>query len=488
VASAGIFFGGGCTIGPEYQRPEIQLPDAWHVAVVEGVSTETAAPGDWWTAFHDPTLVELIGLADRRNFDLRIAASSIRQARSEYGIAAANLYPQLSLEPEAGFSDGNAEPGVGLNNAANNGSDSAYQFTMDLAWEIDLWGRVQRSIESQEADLEAEIEAWRDILITIRAEVAASYIEIRSYQMQIDAVEDSIVSYQQTLTLVEQIHARGEADEIELAATEATLSQFIAQLPPLRETMAKAVNRLSSLIGEYPGGLEERLAITDAVPRPPATIGVGIPADVIRRRPDVRESERRLAAASALIGVAEASLYPALQINGAGGFSSQQIAGLFDGSQLGGMVGIDFSWPIFTAGRLEAVVDLRNEEARQALLELQSTMVDAVEDVENALTGYLESKLEQAALKRTEVAYARVMDFATDRFRRGADSLGTLLTAERDLLAARQALAVADGQVAASAVLLYKALGGGWDVMTEDTSGARVVGEEEQLMHDGEQS
>ncbi|MDE0890491.1 MAG: TolC family protein, partial [Phycisphaerales bacterium] len=149
---------------------------------------------------------------------------------------------------------------------------------------------------------------------------------------------------------------------------------------------------------------------------------------------------------------------------------------------------IDFSWPIFTAGRLEAVVDLRNEEARQALLELQSTMVDAVEDVENALTGYLESTLERAALKRTEVAYARVMDFATDRFRRGVDSLGTLLTAERDLLAARQALAVADGQVAASAVLLYKALGGGWDVMTEHTSGAQVVGEEEQLMHDGEQS
>ncbi|MDA0294698.1 MAG: efflux transporter outer membrane subunit [Planctomycetota bacterium] len=488
LISTGSFTLGSCTVGPDYQRPQIQVPDAWHVAVVEGVTTETAAPGDWWTAFHDPTLVELIGLADQRNFDLRIAASSIRQARSEYGIAAANLYPQLSLEPEAGFSDGNAEPGVGLNNANNNGSDSAYQLTMDLAWEIDLWGRVQRSIESQEADLEAEIEAWRDILITIRAEVAASYIEIRSYQMQIDAVEDSIVSYQQTLTLVEQIHARGEADEIELAATEATLSQFIAQLPPLREAMAKAVNRLSSLIGEYPGGLEPRLAMTREVPRPPASIGVGIPADVIRRRPDVREAERRLAAASALIGVAEASLYPALQINGAGGFSSQQIAGLFDGSQLGGMVGIDFSWPIFTAGRLEAVVDLRNEQARQALLVLQSTMVDAVEDVENALVAHLESQIERATLKRTEDAYVRVMDFATDRFRQGVDSLGTLLVAERDLLAVRQVLAVADGQVAASAVLLYKALGGGWNVMTENTSGAQVVGDEERLTHDGEQS
>ncbi len=488
VISAGAFFFAGCTVGPEYRRPEIQLPDAWHVAVVEGVASETAAPGDWWADFDDPTLVELIALADRRNFDLRIATSSIRQARSEYGIAAANLYPQLSLDPEAGFSDGNAEPGVGLNNAANNRSDEAYQFTMDLAWEIDLWGRVQRSMESQEADLAAEIEAWRDSLITIRAEVATSYIEVRAYQVQIDALEDTIVSYRQTLELVQQIYARGEADELEVATTHANLARLDAQLPPLRNAIAKAINRLTSLIGEYPGGLEERLAITDTVPRPPPTIGVGIPADVIRRRPDVRESERRLAAASALIGVAEASLYPALQINGAGGFSSQQIAGLFDGSQLGGMVGIDFSWPIFTAGRLEAVVDLRNEEARQALLELQSTMVDAVEDVENALSGYLESTLERAALKRTEVSYARVMDFATDRFRRGADSLGTLLTAERDLLAARQALAVADGQVAASAVLLYKALGGGWDVMTEDTSGARVVGEEEQLMHDGEQS
>lgn len=484
----GAFTLGSCTVGPDYQRPQIQVPDAWHMAVVEGVTTETAAPGDWWAAFDDPTMVELIALADQRNFDLRIATSSIRQARSEYGIAAANLYPQLSLEPEAGFSDGNAEPGVGLNNANNNGSDSAYQLTMDLAWEIDLWGRVRRSMESQEADLEAEIEAWRDILITIRAEVAASYIEVRSYQAQIDALEDTIVSYQQTFELVAQTYARGEANEIELAAADANLARLTAQRPPLRDAINKAINRLSSLIGEYPGGLARQLAVTKPVPRPPANIGVGIPADVIRRRPDVREAERRLAAASALIGVAEASLYPALQINGAGGFSSQQIAGLFDSGQLGGMVGIDFSWPIFTAGRLEAVVDLRNEQARQALLALQSTMIDAVADVENALSDHLESQLEQAAVNRTEVAYARVMDFTTDRFRRGVDDFGTLLEAERDLLAARQALAVADGQVAANAVLLYKALGGGWDVMTEHTAGAQVVDDEEQTLPDGEQS
>ncbi|MDG2021946.1 MAG: efflux transporter outer membrane subunit [Phycisphaerales bacterium] len=482
---AGAVVLGGCTVGPDYRRPEIQVPDAWHAAVLEDAAIETAAPGAWWIAFDDPTMIDLIAMADRQNFDLRIAVSSIRQARSEYGMAAADLYPQLALTPEAGFSDGNAEPGVGLNNADNNGADSAYQVTMDLGWEIDLWGRVRRSMESRDADLGAEIEAWRDILITIRAEVAASYIEVRAYQAQIDALEDTIVSYRQTVDLVTQTYDRGEANELELATAEANLARIVAGLPPLREAITRAVNRLSALVGEYPGELMRRLAITAPVPRTPTDIGVGIPADVIRRRPDVRQAERRLAAASALVGVAEASLYPALRINGAGGFSSQQIAGLFDGSQLGGLVGIDFSWPIFTAGRLEAIVDLRDEQARQALLELQATMIGAVEDVENALSDHLESQIERAALKRNELAQARVMDFATERFRQGVDSLETLLAAERDLLDARQALAVADGQVAASAVLLYKALGGGWDVMTEDTSGARLVGDEATLMNDG---
>ena len=474
-----------CTVGPEYQRPEIQVPDAWHAAVLEDVATETAAPGAWWGAFDDPILVDLIAMADRQNLDLRIAASSIRQARSEYGVAAADLYPQLALTPAAGFSDGNAEPGVGLNNADNRGADAAYQATMDLGWEIDLWGRVRRSMESKDADVDARIEAWRDILITIRAEVAASYIEVRAYQLQIDALEDTIVSYRQTFDLVAQTYDRGEADELDLATAEANLARLVAGLPPLRDAVTRAVNRLAALVGEYPGELTRRLATAAPVPRAPTDIGVGIPADVLRRRPDVRQAERRLAAASARVGVAEASLYPALRINGAGGFSSQQIAGLFDGSQLGGVVGIDFSWPVFTAGRLEAIVDLRDEQAGQALLELQATMIDAVEDVENALSDHIESQIERAALKRNELARARVMDFTTERFEQGVDSLETLLAAERDLLAARQALAVANGQVAANAVLLYKALGGGWDVMTEDTSGARLVGDDADLTPDG---
>jgi len=483
--SAGVVLLGGCTVGPDYQRPEIQLPDAWHTAVLEDAATETGTPGAWWTAFDDPILVDLVKMADRQNLDLRIAASSIRQARSEYGMAAADLYPQLALTPAAGFSDGNAEPGVGLNNADNQGANTAYQATMDLGWEIDLWGRVRRSMESKEADVDAEIEAWRDILITIRAEVAASYIEVRAYQARIDALEDTIVSYRQTFELVTQTYQRGEADEIELATADARLARLAAELPPLRDAITRAVNRLGALVGEYPGELARRLAVTGPVPRTPVDIGVGIPADVLRRRPDVRRAERRLAAASALIGVAEASLYPALRINGAGGFSSQQIAGLFDGSQLGGLAGIDFSWPVFTAGRLEAIVDVRDEQAGQALLELQATMIAAVEDVENALSDHLESQIERAALKRNELAQARVMDFTTERFRRGVDSLETLLAAERDLLAARQSLAVADGQVAVNTVLLYKALGGGWDVMTEDTSGARLVGDDADFTTDG---
>ncbi len=474
----------GCLVGPDYETPDTTVPDSWHVAVVEGIERSEEPVGAWWERFDDPTLSELISLAERRNYDLRIATSSITQARSQYGIAASDLFPQLAIDPAASFTDGYAQPSVGLAEYNNQDATNAYQFTMDLAWEVDVWGKIRRSMESSMATLEAEIEAWRDLLITIRAEVALSYIEVRSYQMQIGAVERSIEAARRILDLVAQGYQRGEFSRIQYATAQADLAAVESTLPPLEEALATSLNRLSVLVGEYPGPLRERLAAAEAVPVPPATITVGVPADVIRQRPDVREAERQLAAASALIGVAEAALYPALQINGAGGFSNQQVSNLFDGSQLGGILGVSFNWPIFTAGRLESIVDLRTEQTAAALANYESTLLTAVEDVENAMISYLESRLERASMMEVLRAYEEVLMLGVERYATGIDDLETLLDTEQQLFSALQSLAVVDGQVSSNAVLLYKALGGGWRLVPEGTTGAEVLREQDEFTNE----
>ena len=204
-------------------------------------------------------------------------------------------------------------------------------------------------------------------------------------------------------------------------------------------------------------------------------IGVGIPGNIIRQRPDIRQAERTLAAATAQIGVAEAALLPSLQITGSGGFSSNDFSQWLDNSNLGGLLGINVSWPFFTAGRLEALVDVTNERARQALYNYELTVLSAIADVENSLVGYLQALQERRDLKATVNAYERVVVLAADRYSSGVDSLENLLYNERLLLDAQQSLAVVEGQVSVSAVMLYKALGGGWQVVPEGTEGREAV-------------
>ncbi|MCH2161294.1 MAG: efflux transporter outer membrane subunit [Phycisphaerales bacterium] len=486
--AAAIFTGGlattlciqGCMVGPDYAPPQPVMPDSWHVALVDGLEADQADPGAWWRNFNDEMLVELVTLAEQRNLDLRSAVSAIQEARAQYGVAASDLYPQLSLNSSAEFTDGNRRtPTFDPATGGIDYQDQAYNMGLDLGWEVDLWGKVRRSMQAADASVQYQVEYWRDILITVRAEVAMSYIGARSYQLQVKALQKSIDSLRSTRDLVQQKYDLGVANEISLAEAEASLAEAVAQMPPLVEGEATAINRLSVLVGETPGPLRDRLAETAPVPQPPAEIGVGIPGDVIRRRPDIRQAERQLAEATASIGVAEAALLPSLQIQGSGGFSSSQFSQWFDGSSLGGLLGISVSWPFFTAGRLESVVDVRNEQAKQALYAYELTVLNAIGDVENTLISYLQSLQARRDLEATVVAYERVVTLAADRYATGIDSLDTLLYNERLLMNAQQNLAVVEGQVSTNAVMLYKALGGGWEVVPEGTEGRETVAADE---------
>ena len=477
-ASAGLLavLATGCMVGPDYVAPETAMPDSWHVALVDGVRAEQADPGAWWKGFNDELLVEFVTLAEERNLSLRIAVSAIREARAQYGVAASSLLPQVGLSGSGDFSTGTARtPYLEMNPLSEGYNDQAYNLGLDLGWEVDLWGKVRRSMEAAEAEVQYQVEYWRDVLVSVRAEVAMSYIEARSYQLQIDALQESIDSLDATLKLVQQQYDLGVTDSITLAEAEATLAQAVARMAPLVGSLASSINRLSVLIGEAPGPLRGRLAETSPVPQPPMEIGVGIPGNIIRQRPDIRQAERTLAAATAQIGVAEAALLPSLQITGSGGFSSNDFSQWLDNSNLGGLLGINVSWPFFTAGRLEALVDVTNERARQALYNYELTVLSAIADVENSLVGYLQALQERRDLKATVNAYERVVVLAADRYSSGVDSLENLLYNERLLLDAQQSLAVVEGQVSVSAVMLYKALGGGWQVVPEGTEGREAV-------------
>ncbi len=470
----------GCMVGPDPTPPAVVVADAWHEDLVEGLSRAEVDPGAWWRAFDDPILVDLVATAERNNFDLRTAASRIREARSLYGIAAADLYPEINANGEAEFLDGNQANSSGLPVSDQN----FYSLDLDFGWEIDLWGKVRRGMQAAEFDLQAQIEDARDILVTIRAEVARSYIEARSLQGQVEALRRIVAAQAETVTLAKAQFRQGVVTEFSLLQAQAQLQAFEAKVPSLEYELAAAVNRLSVLIAEPGGPLQDRLASTAGelgVPDPPKEIAVGIPADVIRRRPDIRAAERQVGAAAANIGVAEAALYPSLRLSGQGGYSSTQFDRLVNPSNLGGLLAIEVSWPIFTAGRLRSVVDVRNEQAYQALMSYEATVVGAIADVETALVAYGSSLREQTRLRQVVDTYDRAATLATSRLEQGVDDLESLLDLERELLAAVQDLAVVDGQVAANAVGIYKALGGSWKI-EENTIDATATA---VMMEDG---
>ena len=453
----------GCMVGPDPTPPSLVLPDAWHAELVDGLERGTDGPTAWWQSFDDPVLSELLAIAESRNLDLRIAESRIREARSIYGIAAADLFPTATVDGEGTWTD-NAR----TSNSPFPAPRRFYSASMDLGWEPDLWGRVRRGMQAAQYSVQEAIENRRDVLVSIRAEVARSYLEARSYQGQSQSLAGDLATRIETVRLVEARLREGTSNELDLAQAQAQAEATASQLPILESNFAEAVNRISVLIGESAGPLQDRMMATfrpdQPVPQAQDTIAVGIPADAIRHRPDIRAAERALMSAAAQIGVAEAALYPSLRFTGSGGFSSENLDDWFTRGNLQGIFGIDFSWPIFTAGRLRDQIDVRTEQAEQALLAYERAVLEAVAEVETTMAAYANSMESRVQLRRTVAAYEKAVDLAMQRFKAGVDDLQTLLTAERGVLEARQQLALIEGRVASNVVGIYKALGGAWEI------------------------
>lgn len=453
----------GCTVGPDYHAPEPEMPAQWQERS-SGVAETPADLAHWWTLLGDPMLDELIREAVGGNLTLREAVARVDESRARYQVARASLFP---------FLDANAS--ATRNKVSQNGpffgGDEYSDFTVGVAasWEIDVFGRVRRSVESATAREEATEEDRRDVLIVLTADVAQSYVALRTLQQRLAVARANLASQEEIFRLTETRFELGLSSGLDVAQASQVLASTRTIIPPLELAFTEEINRLSVLLGQQPGSLRDRFAASAPIPHPPDPIAVGLPVNLLRQRPDIRRAERDLAAATARIGVAVGDLYPRFTLLGNIGLDATKVENLFEGNSRTFGVGPQMVWNLFDTGRLRAVVHAEEAVTAQALARYELQLLVALQEVENALAAYGRTREERGAVADAVAASSTALELATLLYKDGVVDFQNVLDAQRTLLDFEERLAVTDGNVVRSVVRLYLALGGGWNPDTVDT-------------------
>jgi len=450
----------GCAAGPDYRPPEVAAPEVWSAAESARVSQGAADLARWWRVLDDPTLDSLMERAAAANLDLAIATARVRQARAEAGFARGELLPEVDARASAGRQRVSEN---GVLGALPDPESDLYSAGFDARWELDLFGRLRRRVEAADAEVEASVEDRRDVLVSLLAEVARAYVELRANQRLAAVVRENAASARTTVELTRTRLASGLASELDVARAEALLATTEARLPEVEGAARVAMHRLAVLLGLEPGALVAELEPVRPIPAAPERVLVGLPSELLARRPDVRAAERRLAAATARLGSAEAERYPSLSLSAAFGLESLSSGTLADAASRAWSIGPALRWPIFAGGRIEADVegaDARLEEARHRY---DQAMLVALEDVENALVGYLRTWDQRRSLASAAEAGRRSVRLADDLYRNGLSDFLDVLDAERALYDAELELARSEAAATLRVVTLYKVLGGGWE-------------------------
>ncbi len=461
VLAMGTLLAGCVTVGPDYHAPKVKSPKAWHAQLGEGLTktrVDSRQLAHWWTVLGDPELTHLESRAVQDNLDFKQALARVREARAALGIEKAGLYPALD-------SGGQAVKQRGSENAGMAGEGRLYNLGFDAGWEIDIFGGVRRSIEAAAAELGAMHDDLADVLVSLEAEVARNYVEVRTFQARLAAARANLAAQQKSYDLNLSRFKSGLIDQLAVDQSLQLLESTRALIPALKTGLAQAKNRLAMLLGRSPGSLDAELDPERPLPMPPVTVAVGIPADMLRRRPDVRRAERELAAQTARIGVAKAELYPKLRLTGSIGLESVSTGNLWQWASRTYRIGPGFSWPIFHAGAIRRNIDVQTERQKQALLGYEKAVLAAQVDTENALVAYAKAQRRRDALARAEAAARRTLDLAEDQYKAGLIDYTTVLDAQRTLESLQDGLAQSRGEVVLDLVRLYKALGGGWSSM-----------------------
>jgi NodT family efflux transporter outer membrane factor (OMF) lipoprotein len=465
----------GCAVGPDYQPPKANVSAQWTSPLAGG---ETNGPADlaaWWKNFGDTNLDLLMTMAVQSNLTLRVAEAHVREARAERDVINGSLWPSVgsagsysrnryganSFPPLAGF-------GVPLDY-------NLYNASFDAAWELDIFGGTRRAVEAANAEIGAAEYGQRDVLVSLLAEVARNYIGARGYQQRLDITRQNIQVQQKILDLTSNRFENGLGSDLEIQQAMALLTATEAQVPSLETGCDQSVHHLAVLLGQPPGALMDEMSAEKPIPLTPPDVPVGLPSDLLQRRPDVQRSESELAAATARIGVAKADLFPKFSLTGMAGLESVSANKWFEYASRYWSAGPSVQWELFEAGSIRANVRVQNARQEQALDSCQQTMLVALEDAENALTAYAREQTRRESLSQSVQANQRALELSTQLYKSGLADFLSVLDAERSLYVAQDALVQSDQTVSLDLVQLYKVLGGGWQ---NETSPAPAMAEQ----------
>lgn len=469
----GLFALAGCAVGPDYRAPETPTPDQWQN--LPAVGTQVAATDDptlaaWWMQLDDPMLTELMERAVAENKTVEQARARVVEARARRGVAAAGFLPSVNASAGANRTDSDARrlqnPTDPLDPDAGSGfslADELYTAGLDASWELDLFGGQRRAFESSNAQYAATQEDLRNALITLLGDVAINYTNVRAAQSRLSFAERSLDAQGELLEITQWRAEAGLATVLDVEQAQTSYQQTRASIPALESSLAQGMHRLAVLTGDVPGALTSQLAQRQPVPRVPDQILTSVPAEVVRRRPDIRAAERRLAAQSAQVGVATAALYPSLSLNGSIGLQSLTASDVFDGTQTD-RFGLALRIPLFAGGALRQSLRAQNAVLDQALASYEATVLTAFEEVENALVAWSTEQRRREALQLAVNSARSARELALMQYNSGLVDFQTVITADRQLISLEDSLALSEGELTANLVRLYKALGGGWSV------------------------
>jgi len=454
----------GCAmVGPDFKTPEATVADEWSTSETPGITGLPAVENQWWQVFNDPVLDKLVQTAYEQNLGLQIAGLRVLEARALLGIVTGNLYPQSQTV------SGNYSYNRGKETPFTDKYFSQAGTGFDAGWELDFWGKFRRGIESADANLIANIASYDDVLVTLTAEVARNYVLIRTLEERIRLARENTTIQQRSLELTTNQFETGSVTELDMQQATTQLRNTQASVPNLLISLEQAQHALSILMGMPPQDLNEMLGTASGIPTAPAEVAAGIPADLLRRRPDIKQAELQAAAQSAQIGVADAELLPSFTLFGSIGWNvndagNDDLGDLFDSNNLSFSTGPSFQWKILNYGRLKNQVRVQDARFQQLLTNYENVVLGAAAEVKNAISSFVHSGVEAGYRQQSAAAAKRSADLSMLQYTEGVSLYQSVLDATRSLASQQDAYAVTRGNIATSLIALYKALGGGWEV------------------------
>ncbi len=524
----------GCMVGPNYETPATQTPSKWSgvqpatapSSQPAGLTTEPARVDSWWRAFNDPMLESLLERAAESNLDLRVATARVREARAARSFIAADLWPQVGVSSSYDYRGGSLNTGpkpvgqtglapkvgqaalgaaggaltsgqpvsaggiaeralnsvastvidekLGPEEVAHHRGQNLFQAGFDASWELDVFGGLRRAVEAADADLAAAEEGRNDVLITLLSEVALNYVQLRGFQHRLEIAVENLAAQKDTVDVTQDLLRSGFGSELEVAQAQTQYASTRSQVPLLVTAIKQSIYQLGVLLGQTPASLERELAETAPIPKVPASVAVGLPSELLRRRPDVRAAERQLAAATARVGEAMADLFPKFSLTGSFGAQSRNINHLLERDSLSWSIGPGVSWPVFDGWRIRANIEIQDAQQDQAAAVYEQTVLLAFQDVENSLVAYLNEQDRYLALTDAVRSSRLSRKLSNELYTGGLGPFLNVLEAQRAVYASQDAMVQSQTTIITNLISLYKALGGGWQPPEQAESSAET--------------